>query len=578
MASPGPARCAGGPPSPGTGIQSRDRLHVLSQVRGPVVGGGSLPECARWMAEQLRAAFVVDACIIRLLQGDDLVFLASAGLPESSCPERIPVACGIASEILKRHSPLFLADVTLVPSLTSEQSKPPSPRAFTSYAGAPMLAGDQVIGIIGLYSRTKREDLTQEDMDCLQLIANSLSATIANNRLYGQLLRQHEALEREVAARHQVERSLAEAEQRLRLAATVARMFAFEWDPVTDRAARSADAAGILGPKENSAHTTGKEFLARLHPDDRASLAAQLARLSPSCPGYHTAYRYVREDGQVVWLEETSQGYFDREGRLVRLIGMTADITERKRAEDDTRKLRDELSRMGRVTTMGELTATIAHEVNQPLGAIMTNTEICQGLLSDTVPDLDEVRRALADIAHDASRATQIVTQVREFLGKTEARFDYVDMNRVIRQVLRMLDDRFKADRILPELHLSPESSRIWGSEGQLQQVMLNLLTNAIESMDSEGSGPCKLAVSSRSADREGLLVVVEDSGTGIPAHDLERIFDPFFTTKPSGLGMGLAICRSIVERHGGRMWAESVGSGGAAFKFTLPAERAIGK
>jgi C4-dicarboxylate-specific signal transduction histidine kinase len=254
---------------------------------------------------------------------------------------------------------------------------------------------------------------------------------------------------------------------------------------------------------------------------------------------------------------------------------MTADFTERKRAEDSARNLRDELARMGRVTTMGELAATIAHEVNQPLGAILTNTEVCQNLLNEPSPDHEEIQRALGDIGNDASRATRIVAQVREFLGKTESRNQLVDMNAVIRQVLRMLDDRIRSDQILVALHLGPELPRVWGSENRLQQVVLNLLTNAIEAVGQGRARPRKVTVTSESAGVASLLIKVQDNGVGIPVSDRDRLFTPFFTTKPLGIGMGLPICRSIVEEHQGRLWAESSEGAGSVFSFTLSVGKA---
>ncbi len=551
------------------------RLHRLSLLRCQMVGTAPLAQRAKAMAEQLRAAFGMDACVFRLWKDDDLVFLACSGLEETDCPERIPIGCGIASEILKRQSPLFLPDVMSNPVLAAERSRPPSPRAFTSYAGAPMLAGDQVIGIIGLFSRTMRTDLTEADLDALQIMANYMSLAIANDELYAQLLTNHERIEQETLSRKEAERQLRESEQRLRLAAETARMFAFEWDAVTDKIACSADASDVLGRADNAAIDCGAAYLDRVHPDDRPALAELLAQLSPTQPGYRTTYRFVRDDGGVVWIEENAHGFFDETGRLVRLVGMASDVTDRKRAEGELRRLREELARMARITAMGELTATIAHEVNQPLGAVTANAQACQRLLNSPNPDHDEIRRALVDIVNDATRATQVVAQVRRFLGRVELRLCPVDMNGAIRQVVRMADDRLKADQVSLKLRLKRDLPPVSGAEIQLQQVVFNLLLNAIEAVSQVTVSSREITVSSECTDAATVLVTVRDRGMGIPADDCERIFDAFFTTKPGGVGMGLAVCRSIVEAHGGRLWVESVEGAGSAFKFTIPIARA---
>ncbi len=399
------------------------------------------------MAEQLRSVFAMDACIFRLWKGDDLVLLACAGLPEEVCPERVPVKCGIASEVLKRQSPLFIPDVMQVEAIASEMSRPPSPRAFTSYAGAPMLAGNRVIGIIGLYSRTRRDDLDQEDLDCIQMMANCMSLAIANDELYAEVLANHARLKQEMRARRETER--------------------------------------------------------------------------------------------------------------------------------ESRELREELTRMSRVTAMGELTATIAHEVNQPLGAVMANAQACQRFLDDPAPDYDEVRRALADIVKDASRATQVVAQVRKSLSRAAPRYHPVDLNQVVRDVVRMLDDRIQADRISLQLRLGRNLPPVSGAETQLQQVILNLLTNAIEAARETTVPPPRVVISTRRSDGRVVEVAVRDNGPGVPNGDTEAIFAPFFTTKPGGIGMGLAICRSITEAHQGQLRAERARGGGSVFRLTVPIKEA---
>ena len=391
----------------------------------------------------------------------------------------------------------------------------------------------------------------------------------ANDELYEQSMREHQRMEGEIESRRRAETLLAASEQRLRLAAEAARMFAFEWDPQTDQVVRSAECASILGT--DNCRETSRSFFARVHPDDLAGLLHALESLSPTNPGYRISYRILRPDERVVWLEERSHGFFDEQGRLVKLVGMTADLTERRRAEEEARRLREELARMSRISVMGEVAATIAHEVNQPLGAVMANARACQRLLSEPNPDIAEVGRALADIVQDASRATQVVAHVRGFLRKVEPEYLPVDLNGVIRQVVRMLEDRAKADQVSVRLSLGRGLPFVFGARAQPQQVILNPLANAIEAVSQSTAAARDVVVTSRLTYEGSVMVAVRDNGPGLSAEDIGRIFTPFYTTKPGGIGMGLAVCRSIVEAHRGRLWAEPVEGAGAVFSFTIP-------
>jgi len=257
--------------------------------------------------------------------------------------------------------------------------------------------------------------------------------------------------------------------------------------------------------------------------------------------------------------------------RRLALATVSRDITERKLAEEALRAAQGDLAHVTRVTTMGELTASIAHEINQPLSAIVNNANACRRMLAVPSPDLDEVRQALTDIADLGTRAGEIISRIRAFVKKAIPMKTQVDLNQVIVEVLALIPAQMATHKIDVVTELSPGLLPVLGDRIQLQQVLLNLIMNGIESMTSSSDRPRVLLIRSQTKESGHVLVAVQDSGTGIDAIAMSHIFDTFFTTKPAGMGMGLAISRSIVEAHGGRLWPVPDASEGAIFNLTLP-------
>ena len=257
--------------------------------------------------------------------------------------------------------------------------------------------------------------------------------------------------------------------------------------------------------------------------------------------------------------------------RRLALATVSRDITERKLAEEALRAAQGDLAHVTRVTTMGELTASIAHEINQPLSAIVNNANACRRMLAVPSPDLDEVRQALTDIADLGTRAGEIISRIRAFVKKAIPLKTQVDLNQVIVEVLALIPAEMATHKISVVTELSPGLPPVLGDRIQLQQVLLNLIMNGIESMTSSSDRPRLLLIRSQTQESGHVLVAVQDSGTGLDAKAMSHIFDTFFTTKPAGMGMGLAISRSIVEAHGGRLWPVPDASEGAIFNLTLP-------
>jgi PAS domain S-box-containing protein len=254
--------------------------------------------------------------------------------------------------------------------------------------------------------------------------------------------------------------------------------------------------------------------------------------------------------------------------------GFVRDITEKKAAEASARRHREmemELAHANRVATMGQLSASIAHEVNQPIGAAVTNAHAALRWLRATPPNMDEVRQALTRIVTNGNRATDVLSRIRAFIKKAPPCKDRLDVNQAIREVVALTRSEAKKNKVAVQMNLAEGLPVVRADRVQLQQVILNLIMNAIEAMSASDAGSRRLLVSSASAESNDVSVEVQDSGPGLPAASVEQIFQAFYTTKPAGLGMGLSICRSILEAHGGQLRAAGRDPTGAIFTFTLP-------
>jgi C4-dicarboxylate-specific signal transduction histidine kinase len=261
-------------------------------------------------------------------------------------------------------------------------------------------------------------------------------------------------------------------------------------------------------------------------------------------------------------------------------VSFVLDLTERKRAEaearESERRYREtlmELAHANRVTTMGQLTASIAHEVNQPITATVINAEAALRWLGAQPPDLEEVREALGLIVEDGTRAGNVIGGIRALIKKVPPRQACLDINEAIREVIALTRGEAAKTGVSVQTDLADGLPPIYGDRVQLQQVILNLIINAIEAMSGVAEVQRALLISTGQAEHGGVLVAVRDSGPGLDPASLEHLFNAFYTTKPDGMGMGLSICRSIIEAHGGRLWATRCEPRGALFQFTVPAD-----
>ena len=279
--------------------------------------------------------------------------------------------------------------------------------------------------------------------------------------------------------------------------------------------------------------------------------------------------RYRRKDGNLIWVRVHVSLVSGTQSTPGFLLAIVDNVTERKLAEEALRNAQAELAHVTRVTTLGEMTASIAHEINQPLAAVVNNASACLRWLAAN--NLEEARQSATLIIADGHRAGEIIGRIRAFVKKAPPQKSWLNINETITEVIALARSEVQKNRVSLQTQLSNDVPLIWGDRIQLQQVILNLMMNGVEAMSESSEGPRQLLICSGADASGGIVVAVRDSGPGLARENLDRLFTPFYTTKPQGMGMGLAISRSIVEAHGGRLWATANEDKGATFQFTLP-------
>ena len=391
----------------------------------------------------------------------------------------------------------------------------------------------------------------------------------------GNIVKWHGVLT-DIEDRKRAEQALKRNEAYLAEAQELTKTGSWAWDPHSDRMVYCSDEIyRIFGLDPAEGIPSIETFIQRIYPDDRAMVRAQ--SLQASCEGTEHAfeYRVLLADGPVKHVRTLRRTVLNDSGEVVEVVGTTMDITERKRAEQERERLRQleaELAHMNRVSLMGELVASLAHEIKQPVTAAVNNAQACLRLLDLDRPDIAEAREASSAMIACARRTAEIIDHVRSLSKKDTPRRELVDVNEIIREIHVLLFGEANKQLLAMRIDLAPELPKIAADRVQLQQVLMNLMLNGIEAMKDSGG---ELIVKSE-LDQDGqVLISVSDNGVGLPPEKADQIFDAFFTTKPQGTGMGLAISRSIVESHGGRIWATPNSGPGATFRFTLPHQAA---
>jgi len=375
-----------------------------------------------------------------------------------------------------------------------------------------------------------------------------------------------------IEERSKGETTLREREERISLAAESANLVFWSINFERKKSWMSDKGRAIFnfGPDE---HLSRELFLSRVHPEDRNAVDEAIERARASSQTFEFEYRLLRPDGETRWLISRGRYVRNDRGGVRELMGVAIDITEQVEADLQLQLQREEMTRMSRVSSMGELTASLAHELNQPLTAIASNAAAGRRLLAQGSPDAKMFEELLADVATDARRAGDIIHGIHHFVRKSEGRRCPVNLNEIVREVLRLLHSDLLGRGTAVETELAPNLPSINADPVQLQQVLLNLLMNSLEAMNDTSAASRRIVISTTCEANSSVAVSVRDYGSGLPADDADKVFTHFYSTKPNGMGMGLTIVRSIVEAHGGKLRAENVDEG-ARFFFTLPVAR----
>ena len=382
----------------------------------------------------------------------------------------------------------------------------------------------------------------------MNLLASQAAISLENARLYADL--QH------------ADAYLGEAQR-------ISHTGSFGWSVSSGEIFWSNETFEIFGV-DRTTKPTLESVIQRTHPDDIGRVRRFIDRAPHDGRDWDLEYRLTMPDGSVKNLHVVAHAIRDDTGDL-EFVGAVMDITAAKQAAEALQQAQAELAHVARVTMLGELAASIAHEINQPLAAIVTNGEASQRWLMHSPPDIDEVRSGLQRMIGDANRAGDVIRRLRTLSKRVETERVRLDLNDVVAEAATLVHGEVIGNGVLMRLDLADDLPEVRGDRVQLQQVIINFVINGIQAMAHLDGRPRILWVRSRRTNVDRALVEVQDSGNGIDPEHASRLFDAFFTTKPNGMGLGLSICRSIIEAHGGQVSASSQGGAGAVFQFTLP-------
>jgi PAS domain S-box-containing protein len=418
------------------------------------------------------------------------------------------------------------------------------------------------VGVLSIAQRNATESLRRA-RDDLKVTVKELQST-------------NEALQAESRERKSAEESLWRSEGYLAEAQRLSHTGSWASIPATGEIKYfSEECYRVLGFDPHGGQPRYEAFFQRVHPDDQAKLSEAVEKAGRDKTEFELDYRFVRPCGEIRDIHVVGHPVLGPSSDLVEFVGTVMDVTELKRAEQERERLRQaqaDLAHVNRVTTLGELTASVAHEVNQPIAAAVTNAKTCLRWLTRDHPDVEEARAAAMRIVNDGTRAAEIIKRIRLLFKKGTSERELVDVNEVIQEMVVLLRGEAVRNSILVRTELEADTPQVIADRVQLQQVLMNLMINGIDAM-KDADGARELTIKSQRAKNDQVLVSVNDTGVGLPAQQADQLFNAFFTTKPHGTGMGLSISRSIVESHGGRLWAASNSPRGASFCFALPAK-----
>ncbi len=402
-----------------------------------------------------------------------------------------------------------------------------------------------------------------------QRLARELDQRVAQRT--AELAEANEVLKKEIGERQHAEEALKRSEAFLAEGQLLSRTGSFSWRVETDQITWSDQMYRIFECDYGTPVTLdliGK----RIHPEDAAGLDEMIERVRAGVKNVEFEHRLLLPDFSVKYLHLVAHAGSDREGEL-EYIGAVQDVTQRRSSEDALAKARSELAKVARITSLGVLTASMAHEVNQPLSGIMTNASTCLRMLSADPPNVDGARETVRRTLRDGDRASDVISRLRTLYSKKDPSLEWIDLNQVTREVISLSLSELQRNRVILRQELADDLPPLMGDRIQLQQVILNLLRNAADAMSTVQDRPRELLVRTERADENRECLSVKDAGTGIEPQIADRLFQAFYTTKDDGMGIGLSISRSIIEAHQGRLWATANDGPGATFSFAIPCQ-----
>lgn len=391
------------------------------------------------------------------------------------------------------------------------------------------------------------------------------------------LLDTNKALEREIAERKRAEQELRRSEAFLAEGQHLSRMGSFSWRVTTDEITWSEQLYRIF-EFDMGVPVTLELIGSRVHPEDIPLLNDMIERARGAVSDFAYEHRLLMPDHSVKYLHLIAHGSPDKDGRL-EYIGAVQDVTQRRLSEEALGQARSELARVTRVTSLGVLTASIAHEVNQPLAGIITNASTCLRMLADDPPNVEGARETARRTIRDGNRASEVITRLRSLFSKKDATIESVDLNDATREVVALSLSELQRSRVTLLHEFADDLPPVTGDRVQLQQVILNLLRNASDAMSTVDDRPRELLIRTERDEGDRVRLSVKDAGVGFQPQAADRLFEAFHTTKNDGMGIGLSVSRSIIESHHGRLWAAPNNGPGATFAFSIPrgAEGATG-
>ena len=438
----------------------------------------------------------------------------------------------------------------------------PRQKSARSVLCLPLVKQTKLVGALYLENNLAPRVFTSAKLAVLEVLASQAAISLENVRLYDELRMENSERRRAEEDLRRSEAYLSEA-QRLSHTGTCA------WIPSSGKVYWTEETFSIF--EYDPAITPTMELARRrLHPDDIAAFQQVIERASKDGRDYAHQYRLMMPDERVKHVQVVARAFRNDAGD-VEFVCSVMDVTAIRLAELELHRTRADLAHVMRVTSLGELTASIAHEVNQPLGAVMFNAEACQSWLDGDPPNMNEAHSALERIIRDSTRAGEVIRRIRLLAKKTDTKMAPLDLNELLSESLTFTQHELQSSRVALRVEQASALPVICADKVQLQQVILNLVVNAIEAMQPIKDRPRELLIRTQQDDARQARVTVTDCGIGFSAESADRLFSTFFTTKPNGMGIGLSICRSIIELHGGRIWAAPNAPHGASIHFTLP-------